>query len=787
MLPAICPPGFYCPAPGIQKIRCPVNNYCTEFSTYPIPCRSSSSCPPGSSREVVWVPLFIALIMLAAAVLIFSGWWRSVWCFFTASTATATARRKTGSGTSASAAARDLTSGSGTSASAAAREVVSPMPGSAARVSVVFRDLSLVTDGHVRLHPMSGVLRAGRLTAVMAGSGGGKTSLASCILAKEAPSSGGVTAVLQEPEGSGKETDVRLAYGCSMAAIRGATGYVPQVDVMLRDLTVREVVEHSAMTRVSTMSRAQRAAHVDTVLDYMQLQHIAHATIGDESTRGISGGERKRVNIAIELVAQPSILLADEPTSGLDSSSALRVIQLLSSASHERGLTCVCIVHQPRPEIVDAIDDLVLLVRGRLVYCGPMKHIQEYIESVLGYEKCSTAVMDWVADVLDGKHGMGRQMVEASAQRTAVTASSSSPSSSSGAAVDVSAHDLKNGAAAAATHNDVADAGLAIDTGVLAEAMSRCWVGTGELWAAEKEAADAIAEKSAGIALNGGHNVASRVTAFPSAYSIRREAVPTTAGDISNGQPAPPETSSVAAVSTKPSPSYSYSSSTSTSVNSPPPHSYSSSSTAPSSLVNNDVFSLPVPPHDLLRSVSAPRPSFFVQWCAFAYRATLQHLAGSALLIDCFSLLLGGVVMGIVGCNSALWVPPPPSEYFDACPPSSARFCRFPLRWKLEPMTFYISITIGVLTIPPSVRSLGAEKEVFWREAGTGINRLAYFLGKVRERGRRYARVYLFCDGTCIRTRVYMYPIYSVRVITCVCMRFSVLTTVGRSLVISQR
>ena len=80
-----------------------------------------------------------------------------------------------------------------------------------------------------------------------------------------------------------------------------------------------------------------------------------------------------------------------------------------------------------------------------------------------------------------------------------------------------------------------------------------------------------------------------------------------------------------------------------------------------------------------------------------------------------------------------------PLEYIASCPPSSQRFCGSPLAHHINAITFYVSICIGVLTIPPAVRSLGGEKDVFWREAGSQVNRLAYFMGKVR-RGSGNAR-----------------------------------------------
>ena len=93
--------------------------------------------------------------------------------------------------------------------------------------------------------------------------------------------------------------------------------------------------------------------------------------------------------------------------------------------------------------------------------------------------------------------------------------------------------------------------------------------------------------------------------------------------------------------------------------------------------------------------------------------------------------------MGLVSSDTALWMPVAPDAYAHACPPSAERFCKAPLTFHINAMAFYISICLGVLTVPPAVRCIGAEKEVFWREASGRANRGAYFVGKV-------------CVGVCV-------------------------------------
>lgn len=95
---------------------------------------------------------------------------------------------------------------------------------------------------------------------------------------------------------------------------------------MLREMTVRENLQFSASTRLpSSMSSECKDQLVDDVLSLLDLSHLQYSQIGDENVRGISGGQRKRVNIGIELVADPTLLFLDEPTSGLDSSSTMSI------------------------------------------------------------------------------------------------------------------------------------------------------------------------------------------------------------------------------------------------------------------------------------------------------------------------------------------------------------------------------------------------------------------------------------------------------------------------------
>ena len=114
-------------------------------------------------------------------------------------------------------------------------------------------------------------------------------------------------------------------------------------------------------------------ATTERLLNDLGLVACADTRVGDGKTRGISGGEKKRLALGVQLVGAPSVIFADEPTSGLDSFQAERVMKTLSKLAREGGKTIVCSIHQPRSSIVDLFDDLYLLAGGRCAYFGPIE------------------------------------------------------------------------------------------------------------------------------------------------------------------------------------------------------------------------------------------------------------------------------------------------------------------------------------------------------------------------------------------------------------------------------
>jgi ATP-binding cassette subfamily G (WHITE) protein 2 (SNQ2) len=164
------------------------------------------------------------------------------------------------------------------------------------------------------------------------------------------------------------------------------SAYILQDDLQIATLTVRETIYFAASFRMEEGSSAEEInKRVELLLELMSLSHIQDSFVGDAMHRGISGGQLKRLSIAVEMVSLPFIVFLDEPTSGLDSTMALDVMQTACRLAREHR-TCIATIHQPSPEVFALFDYVVLLSEGRLIYFGTVHQVQEYFcGQVLSY------------------------------------------------------------------------------------------------------------------------------------------------------------------------------------------------------------------------------------------------------------------------------------------------------------------------------------------------------------------------------------------------------------------
>lgn len=221
------------------------------------------------------------------------------------------------------------------------------------------------------LKGVSGLLKPG-LNAIMGPTGSGKTSLLD-ILAKR-----------KDPKGL-REGVVLLDGELPPVNFRLMSGYVVQDDVVMGTLSVRENLAFSANLRLSSekFSAEQREQKVSNVIKQLGLQNCADTKVGNEFIRGVSGGERKRVNIGMELILDPPIIFLDEPTTGLDANTANAIILLLYNLAKE-GRNIILSIHQPRYSIFSLFDHLILLQHGNVIYRGHAAEAVDYFSSI-GY------------------------------------------------------------------------------------------------------------------------------------------------------------------------------------------------------------------------------------------------------------------------------------------------------------------------------------------------------------------------------------------------------------------
>lgn len=234
---------------------------------------------------------------------------------------------------------------------------------------LTWKDLTVMvtlSNGEIQnvLENLTGYAEPGYFTALMGPSGSGKSTLLDALssrLASNAFLSGTI-----------------LLNGRKEKLSFGTAAYVTQDDNLIGTLTVRETIWYSARLRLpDKMSRSDKRALVESTIVAMGLQDCADTVIGNWHLRGISGGEKRRVSIALEILMRPRLLFLDEPTSGLDSASAFFVTQTLRALARD-GRTVIASIHQPSSEVFELFDQLYLLSGGKTVYFGQASDAYEF-------------------------------------------------------------------------------------------------------------------------------------------------------------------------------------------------------------------------------------------------------------------------------------------------------------------------------------------------------------------------------------------------------------------------
>ncbi|XP_030525300.2 ABC transporter G family member 10 [Rhodamnia argentea] len=254
--------------------------------------------------------------------------------------------------------------------------------------SWLFRDKGRNSSAKFILKDVNCEARPAEITAIAGPSGAGKTTLLEVLAGKISWGQvSGEVLVNEQP--------------IDPKSFQRLSGYVPQDDELFPSLTVEETLMYSARLRLHG-GRKEAVARVRALMKELGLDHVAGTRIGSKSSnRGISGGEKRRVSIGVELVHDPAVILIDEPTSGLDSASALHVVKKLKFMALHQGKTIILTIHQPGYRILELLDRVVLLSGGFVIHNGPLSLLEEKLRFAGLGMPCHVNVLEYAIDGIE--------------------------------------------------------------------------------------------------------------------------------------------------------------------------------------------------------------------------------------------------------------------------------------------------------------------------------------------------------------------------------------------------
>ncbi|XP_044474830.1 ABC transporter G family member 25-like [Mangifera indica] len=238
------------------------------------------------------------------------------------------------------------------------------------------------------LNGITGMVSPGEILAVLGPSGSGKSTLLN-VLAGRLQGQGFTGTILANNKKPNKH-------------ISKLTGFVTQDDVLYPHLTVRETLIFCSLLRLpNTLTKEEKTSNAESVITELGLTKCQNTIIGNSFIRGVSGGERKRVSIAHEMLINPSLLIVDEPTSGLDATAAYRLVLTLESLA-QRGKTIITSMHQPSSRVFQMFNSVMLLSEGRCLYFGKARDAMGYFASVGFSPSFPMNPADFLLDLANG-------------------------------------------------------------------------------------------------------------------------------------------------------------------------------------------------------------------------------------------------------------------------------------------------------------------------------------------------------------------------------------------------
>ncbi len=240
----------------------------------------------------------------------------------------------------------------------------------------------------------------GSMTAIMGPAGCGKSILLDLINGYRTPNSGKVFAI---------RDNIPINVHHDYSLVREWLGYLPQDDVMIPELTVYQSLNYCLRLQFTCLNQQIREYIIRQTcqnlgFDQVRLEKFLHTVIGsaESGIRGLSGGERKRANLAHELIAMPLVLLLDEPTSGLSSVDADKIVRLLQKLTQLDDLTTIATIHQPSRDTFERFDNLLLMnYDGTVIYYGSTAQAVPYFEFVTETTNTDRNPAEYLLEILD--------------------------------------------------------------------------------------------------------------------------------------------------------------------------------------------------------------------------------------------------------------------------------------------------------------------------------------------------------------------------------------------------
>mgnify|MGYP001971004308 FL=1 len=275
-------------------------------------------------------------------------------------------------------------------------------PNAGKDTTLAFRDVRFeVGKGDKRkeiLHGISGQVCSGEVLAILGPSGAGKTCL--------------IDLLTLEGKGGTYTGDVRLnGIPITPELFTKHCSTVPQVDRLWAFLTVEETLTFAADLLLKS-SAEEKKQRVDAIINTVGLASSRHTKCGNQFLKGLSGGQKRRLSLAIALVSSPSVLFLDEPTSGLDAAAAASIMAFLKELAQAANIAICCTIHQPSSAVFHGFDRIMLLSKGRVAYLGPASKTESYFANIGHPVSPGDAIAEHMLNVVNSEFSDPKQVDE---------------------------------------------------------------------------------------------------------------------------------------------------------------------------------------------------------------------------------------------------------------------------------------------------------------------------------------------------------------------------------------